>query len=247
MPPPPEIRVLSGIDDLIHAAADEFAALAQSAVRAHGKFCVALSGGSTPKGLYSLLASGVHPETPWDKTYFFFSDERHVPPDDADSNYRMANDALLSKIGASHVFRIHAEDKDASAVALAYEKAVAEFFHLAPGEFPSFDLVLLGLGPDGHTASLFPGTAALHEKTRLAVANWVEKLSTERITFTFPVLNHAACVIFLVSGPEKAPALHQIFVEGENLPARRVQPIEGRLVWLIDRAAGAFLSSEPQR
>jgi len=236
------IRILSSQDDLFHTAADEFATLAQSAVQARGKFCVALSGGSTPRGLFQLLASGVHPEIPWDKVYFFFGDERYVPKDVPESNYRMANEALLSKVRAAHVFPVPTEEKDAETAAAAYERTLIEFFHLAPGEFPRFDLVLLGLGPDGHTASLFPGSAALEEKKRLVVANWVEKFKTYRITFTFPVLNHGACVTFLVSGSEKTTALHSIFEDGADLPARRVQPVDGSLVWLIDRSAGEGLA-----
>ena len=148
----------------------------REAVRANGRFTVALSGGSTPKTLYSLLAT--KPDIPWDKIYFFWGDERHVPPDHPESNYRMANEALLSKVPvrAENIFRIHAEEKDAAAAALQYEQTLKDFFHLSPGEFPRFDLILLGMGPDGHTASLFPGTAALNETQRLVVANWVREI-----------------------------------------------------------------------
>jgi 6-phosphogluconolactonase len=238
----PEIRILNSSEELFRAAADEFATLADSAIQASGRFTVALSGGSTPKGMYALLASGDYPNIPWDKVYFFLSDERNVLPDDPDSNYRLANEALLSKIPAKHVCRVPTEMNDAAGAAQAYEQTLREVFRLAPGEFPRFDLVLLGMGPDGHTASLFPGSAALDEKSRLVVANWVEKFKTDRITFTFAVLNHAACVTFLVSGAEKATALHQIFEEEKDLPAGRVHPDEGRLIWLIDRSAAAGLS-----
>jgi 6-phosphogluconolactonase len=239
-----EIRVVNSAADLFQFAAGEFAKTAEEAVAAKGRFCVALSGGSTPKGLYSLLASGATPAIPWDKVFFFWGDERHVPPDDPDSNYRMTHEALLSKIRArpENVFRIPAEEKDASAAAKAYEQTLRDFFHLRPGEFPRFDLILLGIGTEGHTASLFPGTLALEETQRLVVANWVEKLHTDRITFTLPVLNSAVCVMFLVSGAGKAEIVQQI-LEGseEELPAQRVHPSDGRLVWLVDRAAGAGL------
>jgi 6-phosphogluconolactonase len=242
-----EIRVLNGAADLFQAAAAEFAQSATKAITAKGRFSVALSGGSTPKALYSLLADGTTPPIPWGKVFFFWGDERHVPPDDPESNYRMAHEALLSKIAAhpENVFRIPAEEKDASAAANSYEQTVREFFHLEPGELPCFDLILLGIGTEGHTASLFPETSALKETQRLVVANWVEKLHTDRITFTLPVLNHAACVMFLVSGAGKAEIVQQILEgSGENLPAQRVHPSDGRLLWLLDRAAAAALQKK---
>jgi 6-phosphogluconolactonase len=242
-----EIRVVNSAADLFQAAAAEFTQAATAAIMAKGRFSVALSGGSTPKALYSLLASGTRPAIPWDKVFFFWGDERHVPPDDPESNYRMTNEALLSKISASpeNVFRIPAEQQDASVAANAYEQTLREFFRLRSGEFPRFDLILLGIGTEGHTASLFPETSALKETQRLVVANWVEKLHTDRITFTLPVLNHAACVVFLVSGAGKAEIVHQILEgPGEELPAQRVHPSDGRLVWLLDRAAAAGLQKK---
>ncbi len=244
MPAQPEIRILKTAAELFETAAAIFTSQAAEAVRSHGRFAVALSGGSTPKTLYSLLAtkSGI----PWDKVCFFWGDERHVPPDDPDSNYRMANEALLSKIQVSpeNIFRIHAEEKDAAAAALQYEQVIKDFFQLSPVQFPRFDLILLGTGPDGHTASLFPGTAALHETQRLVVANWVPKFNTDRLTFTFPVLNAAACVTFLASGPDKAPILHEILENSAaDLPSQKVRPNNGKLIWLIDEAAAGNLTS----
>jgi 6-phosphogluconolactonase len=242
MPSPPEIRVLKDADELFEAAAAEFAAHASEAVRSRGRFTVALSGGSTPKRLYSLLAT--KPAIPWDKIGFFWGDERHVPPDHADSNYRMANEALLSKVSVrpENIFRIHAEEKNAEAAARQYEQTLQEFFRLLPGQFPGFDLILLGLGPDGHCASLFPDTSALNERRRLVVANWVEKFKTHRITLTFPVLNQASCVTFLASGPDKAAILHQVLEDSRaNLPSQQVRPINGRLLWLVDSAAASDL------
>ena len=156
MPTLPEIRILRSAADLFEAAAAEFAAQVSAAVRANGKFTVALSGGSTPKTLYSLLAT--KPGIPWDKICFFWGDERHVPPDHPESNYRMANEALLSKVPAraENIFRIRGEEKDAAVAARQYEQTLKDFFHLSPGKFPRFDLIFLGVGPDGHTASLFP-------------------------------------------------------------------------------------------
>jgi 6-phosphogluconolactonase len=239
-----ELRIFETPADLFRGAAEEFCAQAVAAVAERGKFTVALSGGSTPRSLYQLLASGAFPKLPWDRTYFFFGDERHVPPDNPESNYRMANEAMLSKAPAQNVFRIPAEMKDADAAAGAYEQTLRKFFSLTPGELPRFDLILLGLGPDGHTASLFPGSSALNENKRLVVANWVEKFKTHRITFTYPVLNHATCVMFLASGADKAGILREVLENPQaDLPSQRVHPVDGRLVWLVDRAAAADLSA----
>jgi 6-phosphogluconolactonase len=243
MPTQPEIRILKTATDLFEAAAADFAAQASAAVRTNGRFTVALSGGSTPKTLYSLLAT--KPGIPWDKIYFFWGDERHVPPDQPESNYRMANEALLSSvpIPAGNIFRVHAEEKDAAASALQYEQTLKDFFHLSPGEVPRFDLIYLGVGPDGHTASLFPGTSALNETQRLVVANWVPKFNTYRITFTFPVLNAGACVMFLMCGADKAATLHEVLENtAANLPSQKVNPVPGKLIWMMDEAAASTLS-----
>ena len=238
------IRILNTPQELFQAAAAEFIALASTAIRDHEKFSVALSGGSTPKSLYSVLARSA---LPWDKIFFFWSDERHVPPDHPDSNYRMAKEALLSKVPVppENIFRVRAEEKNANVVAKDYEEALRSFFGLRPGEFPRFDLILLGLGPDGHTASLFPNTAALNETKLLVVANWVEKFKANRITFTYPVLNNAACVIFLVSGADKADMVRTVLEDGRaDLPSQRVHPVNGRLLWLLDKGAASKLSKK---
>jgi len=239
MPTEPEIRIVETAADLFQAAAEEFAQIAAKAIRARGRFTVALSGGSTPRGLYSLLATGKF-NVAWDSTFFFWSDERHVPPDDPQSNFRMANEALLSKISVppENIFRILAE-KNADDAATAYEATLRSVFAVGPSAIPRFDLILLGLGTEGHTASLFPGSPAVEETKRLVVANWVEKLHSARITFTYPLLNNAACVIFLVSGAEKADILEQILEGPGGLPAQRVCPVNGRLLWIEDHAAAA--------
>jgi 6-phosphogluconolactonase len=242
-----QIRTLTTPQELFAAAAEEVIRATNESVAQRGRFTIALSGGSTPKSLFNLLATNAKSTLPWNSMFFFWGDERHVPPTDPDSNYRMANEAMLSRIpvAAGNVFRIPAENPDASAAADAYEENLRKFFALGPKELPRFDLILLGLGPDGHTASLFPGTAALHEKSRLVVANWVEKLHTSRITLTLPVLNAAHCVAFLVSGTDKAPALHEV-LEGtapaDQYPAKLIHPTDGRLIWVIDRAAASELS-----
>ena len=239
-----DIRILNTPQELSQAAAAEFISLASTAIRDHEKFSVALSGGSTPKSLYSVLATAT---LSWEKIFFFWSDERHVPPDHPESNYRMAKEALLSivPVPPENIFRVRAEEKDANVVAKDYEEALRSFFGLRPGEFPRFDLILLGLGPDGHTASLFPNTAALNETKLLVVANWVEKFKANRITFTYPVLNNAACVIFLVSGADKADMVRTVLEDGRaDLPSQRVHPVNGRLLWLLDKGAASKLSKK---
>jgi 6-phosphogluconolactonase len=244
-----EIRILTTPQELFEAAAEEVVRVANTAVKEHGRFTIALSGGSTPKSLYNLLATNARTSLPWDRIFFFWGDERHVPPKDADSNYRMADEAMLSKVPVSvaNVFRMPAENPDAPAAAEAYEQTLRKFFQLSAGEFPRLDLILLGMGPDGHTASLFPGTAGLQEKSRLVIANWVEKLKTHRLSFTLPVLNAARCIAFLVSGTDKAPALRAVLeenVSGEQYPSKLVQPKDGKLIWFVDRAAASGLSSQ---
>ena len=248
MSPQPDIRVFPDILSLSRAAAAEFVGLAQQAVQARGLFTVALSGGSTPETLYSLLADDpqLYSAVAWEKVHFFFSDERHVPPDHPDSNYEMVHRALLSKIPApaGNAHRMVTELSDAGLVADQCEQVLREFFRLRPEEFPCFDLVLLGLGAEGHTASLFPGSEALQETQRLAVATWVKALEAWRITLTLPVLNHASEGLFLVSGAQKGEALRED-LEGPfdpgHWPAQAVQPTPGQRVFFVDRDAAKLL------
>src|SRR5258708_17360788 len=235
------IKVLPDTSTLYRAAAEEFIRCARKSVADHGRFCVALSGGSTARGVYSLLAERPG-DLPWSNIFVFFGDERHVPPDHPDSNYRMAQEALLSSvpISAANVFRIRAE-LAAKQAAQEYEDQLRSFFGLKPGELPRFDLILLGLGDDGHTASLFPGSAALNETSRLVVANRVEKFQQYRITLTFPVINHSAEIMFLVSGAGKAQILKEVLSKGEEYPAQRVRPENGALLWFVDRDAARLL------
>jgi len=238
----PEIKIMPNAGELARAAATEFVNRAVTAVRANGLFSVALSGGTTPKSVYSLLASdpSLRTQVPWDRIHFFWGDERHVPPDHPDSNYRMAREAMLASVPvpAANIHRIKSEYSDAQSAADEYEQVLRAFFALAPEALPRFDLVLLGMGPDGHTASLFPGTDALGERKRLVVANWVEKFNAFRITMTLRVLNNAASVIFFVSGAEKAAVLREV-LEGERgrFPSQLIQPTDGSLLWLVDAAA----------
>jgi 6-phosphogluconolactonase len=244
-----DIRILTTPQELSEAAAEEVLRAAKEAVAQRGRFTIALSGGSTPKNLFNLLATNARNVLPWDRTFFFWGDERHVPPTDPDSNYRMADETMLSKIpvAAGNIFRIAAENPDAAAAAEAYEQTLRKFFQLEPGQVPVFDLILLGMGPDGHTASLFPNSAGLQEKSRLVIANWVDKLKTSRLTLTLPVLNAARCVAFVVSGADKATVLKTVLeddVPGEQYPSKLVQPKNGKLIWLLDRAAASELSNK---
>jgi 6-phosphogluconolactonase len=242
-----EVRISPDSQHLFRDAAGEFVKIAAEALRQNGRFTVALAGGSTPRNLYSLLAGDFRSAVPWAQSLFFWGDERHVPPDNPESNYRMAYEAMLSKvpIPSENIYRVAAENPDAAAAAEDYERDLIKVFGLAPGAFPRFDLILLGMGPDGHTASLFPGSAGLAETKRLVIANWVEKFKTHRVTFTFPVLNNAACVMFLASGSDKTAMLKDV-LEGHAkppYPAQLVTP-KGRLLWMIDRPAAADLKQQ---
>jgi 6-phosphogluconolactonase len=197
--------------------------------------------------MHSFLAGEFASAVAWKKVFFFWGDERHVPPDHPDSNYRMAYETLLSKVPVdfAKVFRVHAENPDANAAAIEYEQTIATAFGVQDRQIPRFDLIFLGLGPDGHTASLFPQTAALREHSRLVVANRVEKLQTDRITFTLPLINNAANVIFLASGKDKAPAVHSVLdakTSGQDFPAKLVNPPHGRLLWMLTQDAAAPVS-----
>jgi 6-phosphogluconolactonase len=245
-----EIRILPDAAAIAKRAADEVLKAAAVAVEQRGRFSIALAGGSTPKVLYSLLVNdpAIKVQVPWDKMDVFFGDERHAGPDDPDSNFRMANESLISKspLKPDQVHRIKGEYEDTEKAAREYEQIIRSHFKLAAGQFPPFDLVLLGMGNEGHTASLFPGTKALHAGDRIVVRNWVGKLYTDRITLTAPAINNAANVIFMVTGSDKALPLKGVLEgpsEPEQLPSQMIQPQAGELRWLIDATAGAKLSS----
>lgn len=246
-----EVRILADANGIAQTAAAEFVETAREAVRAKGAFSVALSGGSTPKALYGLLLNNVvlKAMVPWSKIQFFFGDERHVSPDDAESNFRMASEAMLAKapIDSQQVHRIKGEIKNAAEAAAEYEKDLRASFHLEARQLPRFDLVLLGMGPEGHTASLFPGTKALKEEWRLVASNCVGKLYTDRITLTPPVLNNTARVVLMVHGAEKAPALKAVLegpYEPEQLPAQIIRPKQGKVLWLVDPTAASMLAPQ---
>jgi 6-phosphogluconolactonase len=245
-----EIRVLNDGAAIAKRAAQEFVESAISAVHEKGSFNVALAGGSTPKALYGLLVTdaALRSQVPWDKMHLFFGDERHVAPDHSDSNFRMATEAMISKspLKPEQVTRIKGEYAATERAALEYEKALREYFKLKDGEYPRFDLLLVGMGSEGHTLSLFPGTKALHAEGRAVVRNWVGKLYTERITLTAPAASNAARILFMVTGADKALALKAVLegpYEPEQLPAQLLQPKNGKLLWLVDTAAGGMLAT----
>ncbi len=243
-----EVRILADANSIAQTAAAEFLEAVGESVREKGSFRIALAGGATPKALYGLLASNplLQAKVPWSKIQFFFGDERNVPPDHAESNFRMAQEAMFAKapIDPKQVHRIKAEKGNAMEAAVQYEDDLRASFGLTSDQLPRFDLVLLGMGPEGHTASLFPGTKALKEERRLVVSNWVGKLYTDRITLAPPVLNNATRVIFMVHGEEKAPALKAVLegpYEPEQLPAQLIRPKLGKVLWLVDPSAASML------
>ncbi|MDT7604245.1 MAG: 6-phosphogluconolactonase [Acidobacteriota bacterium] len=238
------VLIFPEAEAVARAAAERFVELANEGAAKSGRFSVALSGGSTPRRIYELLAGEeLRAAVDWSKVHIFFGDERCVPPDDDESNYRMARETLLSRVSVApeNIHRMTGEG-DAVANARLYEDDLRAFF----GEvaLPAFDLVMLGLGEDGHTASLFPGSRALDERAAWVTANRVEKLGAFRLTLTAPVINNAAHVMFVVAGAGKAERLREV-IEGardpHRLPAQLIRPARGTLEWYADRAAAAKL------
>ncbi len=242
----PDIIICPDAAELNRRAAERFIESTNEAAAQSGRFAVALSGGSTPKALYSLIATPSFADRiPWPMVHFFWGDERCVPPDHPDSNFRMVRESLLSKISipSENVHRI-AGEKEPKLAASDYETQLKNFFQLDEDRLPRFDLILLGLGEDGHTASLFPGSEALKETQRLVTANFVENMNAYRLTLTLPVLNHAANVFFLVAGRSKATIVKELLGTHPTIakfPAQRIQPVDGALTWFITRDAAAAL------
>jgi 6-phosphogluconolactonase len=241
----PEVSVHPSLEALSREAASRFQRLAAESIAGAGRFSVALSGGSTPRGLYRLLGEPPLREAiDWPRVHLFWGDERFVPLDHPDSNYRLAREEFIGRvpIPSANVYPVPTESGDPQTAATRYEETLRRFF---VAQRPRFDLVLLGLGVDGHTASLFPGSPALDERERLVAATQVPKLDAWRITLTPAALSSARCAAFLVSGSDKASAVRET-LEGpydpHRLPAQLVRPEEGELVWLLDEAAAGLLS-----
>jgi 6-phosphogluconolactonase len=252
------VRAYVDADELALKTAQYFARLADQYVIGNGYFSVALSGGTTPQATFKLLAQEPFYSTvPWSMIHFFWCDERCVPPEHPDSNYAVAHELLLSKVPVApeHVYRFKGEVSDAELAAQDYEKHLRKFFMAGPGanltatapllQFPRFDLVMLGMGTDGHTASLFPGSQALAVNNRIAVANQVPQLAATRLTLTVPTLNNSRNVLFQVSGADKAECLRQV-LEGpprpDALPSQLIKPGNGTLLWLVDELAASRLA-----
>jgi 6-phosphogluconolactonase len=243
-----ETRIFENRDELNRGSAERFLAIALESVSSRGQFCAALSGGSTPRPLYQLLALDEFSwRIPWTATHLFQVDERTVPPDHPQSNYRMIRETLLdhTPLPARHFHRMAAELADLDEAARSYSSAIATTLRPAPGEWPKFDLVLLGLGPDGHTASLFPGTAALDERKLWVTPNEVPQLHTRRLTLTYPVINAAREAMFLVAGEEKAEIVRRVLhpaSPADSFPAQGVQLEDGYVRWYLDEAAAKLLT-----
>jgi len=243
-----EIVLEADADAICDRAAMIWQQMCDYVISEQGVFRVALSGGSTPRRLYELLASESYRESiQWDRIQFFFGDERSVGPEDGDSNYRMAREALFGPLGLAdeQVFRMRGEADDLDAAAAEYEKKMRTAFgEVNSGGLIAFDLMLLGMGPDGHTASLFPHTAALQERSRWVVANDVPQLETRRITMTFPIINASRQIMFLVGGASKAAALREVVSgqpDSQDYPTQSVAPTRGKLMFIIDDAAAEKL------
>jgi 6-phosphogluconolactonase len=243
-----EIRIFDSVEELSRAGANQFIEWGMEAFQAKGRFVVALAGGSIPRSLYLMLSSEeFRSRLDWSRVHFFWGDERAVPPFHADSNFRMARETLLSKVNPppENIHRVLSEKPAPSEAGKAYAEELKRFFSLQEGEWPKFDLVLLGMGSDGHTVSLFPGTAVVHETQSLVAVPWVDIIRAYRITLTPPVINHATHILFFVAGSDKAPALKAV-LEGkyqpDKYPAQVIRPLRGTLTWMADRTASALLT-----
>ncbi len=236
------IRVAPTVITLARMTADMIRDISAETISKQGRFTIALSGGSTPKSLFELMAADYRDQIDWQNTYIFWGDERCVPPTHPDSNYLMAYETLLDHIPIplTNIYRIKGE-LPPEVAAVQYEEDLRTFFG---NQLPRFNMILLGMGDDGHTASLFPDTAALHETKRWVVPNYVEAKQTWRLTLTIPVINHAANVVFLVAGTGKADRLKQVLQGAHTpieLPSQMIKPTDGNLIWAVDQAAASLL------
>lgn len=250
MPASPDIHIAADGREWAHHAAALVHAMSEEAIASHGRFLLALSGGSTPKTMYQTLASREWRERfDWSRIFFLFGDERCVPPDHPQSNFAMAQAALFEPLAIhpDHIYRMKGELPDPLTAAQDYEETLRRLTRCSPTDLPRLDVILLGVGDDGHTASLFPGTAALQERTRAVTVGTAPIGVPSRLTLTLGVINRANVVLFLVSGSGKAPIVRAILEPGNEVnrtfPASMVMPAEGRLVWILDRASAAQLTT----
>lgn len=222
---------------------------ARAAIARSGRFALVLTGGSTPKGLYELLASDEwRSRIEWSKVHLFWGDERFVPATDPQSNYGMAKAALIDhlQLPSANIHRIITENTTPESCANAYEEDIRTFFKAPPGVFPSFDFVLNGMGSNCHVLSLFPGRPTIHEKSRLVISDYIPEVSMDRITMTAPLVNAAREVVMLVAGKDKAKALQEVLdgpVNVDEKPAQLINPKHGPLIWMVDQDAAAQLSN----
>ncbi len=244
-----KLKQFQSLSEINKFAAKKIISISKRVIKQTGRFTIALAGGSTPKALYQLLASEeVKNEIDWENVYFFIGDERDVSPMSDRSNFRMINEQMFQPLGIprTNILRWQTEIINAVEVAENYEKIIIKFFELQKGEFPRFDVILLGLGDDGHTASLFPNSDGLKETSRITTSNYVEKFDSERLTFTYPTINNAANIFFLVAGEEKAEALKEV-IEGESnpekFPSQIIDPVRGNCLWLVDKSAAKDLKN----
>jgi 6-phosphogluconolactonase len=243
----PDLRLFPNSEDLSRTAAEAFVLLSNNAITKHGRFAVALAGGNTPRAIYELLGTDYREQIGWPRVHFFWGDERYVPNNDPDSNYRMARESLFDHVPilAENVHRMPTEFIQPETAAQNYEKSLRDFW---PDSLPRFDLIQLGLGPDGHIVSLFPNSPLLQEEQRLVAAvTDSPKPPPTRLTLTLPVINHAAQIHFFVSGAEKAEALRSTLQgprDWQKFPAQAVQPANGQVIWWVDEKAASLLKDK---
>jgi 6-phosphogluconolactonase len=245
-----QVRIAADQKALFDQAAELIVRTAREAIARNGRFSLVLTGGSTPKGLYELLASREwRDRIDWKKTHLFWGDERFVPATDSQSNYGMAKRALLDylTLPAANIHRIVTENTTPEACANSYAREIENYFEMAPGVFPSFDFILNGLGSNRHTLSLFPGRPTVHESSRLVVSDYIPEVSMDRITMIAPLVNAGRMVVFLVSGKDKAEALQDVLfgaIDIDRKPAQAIKPNSGELIWLVDKEAASRLPEQ---
>jgi len=247
-----KMNIADNYEDLCRKATQEILDFSTMKIASRNQFSMVLSGGSTPKGVYQCMAGSFYRNKfRWDKMHFFWGDERWVPPEDQASNYRMVAEALLTKVNipSENIHQIKTKDCNLQTSTRRYEETINTFFKLKKDEFPAFDLILLGLGKDGHTASLFPDNPALLEKDAFVVSTSQKGIPEKRITLTLPAINHAAMIFFIISGLDKADIAAKV-IENKNegaFPANHIKPVNGNICWFLDKAAASQLTLVPEK